>query len=526
MTTLRKLFNFYNGIAEDYTRPNLGEFSVSKHFDILSYPRRLQPFRGMTAESVTDSKIGKMIVASNGLMYGVGTDPNNPNNGKLWYRQGYGANDVWASLASNQLSGAILRTTDYNFLVDYPDSGNVRKLFWASTNLLVTSDPAGGSSTSTQALTFTSISNGFVHPKDKRLYFGYQTSSATYIGRIASNASPFGDVNFTALQLPSQYRVVGVTDYGNYLAIGCTIANQYGYTGATDKISVVFLWDRDETLATLSEIISWGSGALKLLNNLKGTIVGISTMSAGYSGSIQDMDSIQISTWAGQTEPTLQKEFKATRLTSTAPSCEINERVNFVYRNRLYFSANIINGGTAPSYYGLWSFGLNKNGTYISTIERMATNDGSETGVLACAINGDFVAMCHTAVGTLTYTINGSSLGAIYLGTSVWESGINHGMDELEYSIDKSLTNVWLSYLPLPTDATVTLEYRVDSSANGAWTTIFTETGNGVTFTEFLDANGTPFTSGRNYEFRITSTGGAIILEGGYNILSKTTLIK
>lgn len=507
---------FGGGMANDYTNGGVGEFSVSKHFDILTYPYRLQPLRSMDTESTTDSLIGNIIVGTNGRLYGVGTDPGNPTNGKLWVRSdnnttasgaSYGGSATWRSLTTNQLSGAVLRTADYSFLVDYPDFGNVRTMLWASTNLLVASDPLGGSSSTTQALTFTTISQGFVHPKDKRLYFGYQTSSATYIGRISTNATPFSSVNFTALQLPSNYRVYHVRDYGNYLAIGCSTINGE---------SVVFLWDRDETLATITEIIPWGAGQLKVLNNLGGALVGVNTVSANDTSTVQDSDAIQIKVYTGGVEPELVKEIKAQRLTSTAPSCTINERVNFIYNSRLYFSANVVNGGSAPAYYGLWSFGRNKNGSYAVTIERMATDTSTETGVLAAAINGDFVSMAHTTVGTLTYTANGSSLSTIYDATSVYESCINEGMKQDHLRKKKQLMYVYCTYLPLPADATITMQYRVDSSSNGSWTDIFTETTDGVTFTERTKAVSAEFTAGRKYEFRLTSTDGGIITEWGY----------
>lgn len=530
---------FGSGMSDDYAYGGQGEFSVSKHFDILSYPRRLQPLRSMTTESTTDSAIGNLIVGSNGRMYGVGVDPSNPTNGKLWVRSdnattssgsSYGASSTWRSLTSDQLSGVVLRNasysdSDYPFLVDYPDFGNVRTMLWASTNVLVASDPLGASSATTTALSFSTISQGFVHPKDKRLYFGYQTGSSTYIGRISSNATAFSSVNFTALQLPNNHRVYSITDYGNYLAIGCTTPNGLS--------SVVFLWDRDETLTTLSETINWGAGQLKVLNNLKGALVGVNTMSANTTGTVQDMDGIEVKLYLGGAEPTTVKQIKAQRLTTTAPSCVLLERVNFIRNDRLYFSANVVNGGTAPAYYGLWSFGKNRNDSYALTIERMATNTGTETGVFAAAMSGDFVAMAHTANGTLTATTNGNTLSSIYDATSVYESNINPEMPTLDTEKKKKLMSVYCTYLPLPTDATVVMQYRVDVSANASgstlgngWTTIFTETGNGVVFTERVkDAAGSSFTDGRKYEFRITSTDGAIITGWGYRYKVEETNI-
>ena len=517
---------FGGGMAEDYSHGGMGECSVSKHFDTLSYPHRLQPLRSMTTESTTDSKIGNIIVGTNGRLYGVGTDPGNPTFGKLWVRSdnnttasgaSYAASSTWRSLTTDQLSGAVLRSGDYQFLVDYPDAespdtSNTRTIFWASTNIIVASSPIGVGSATTDALTFATISQGFVHPKDKRLYFGYQTTgvegSITYIGRISPNTTPFGSKNYLALQLPGEYRVYSLCDYGNYLAIGCT---------TTQGDSKVFLWDRDETLTTISEILNWGKGQLKVLNNLNGMLVGVNTISANGANTVQDSDGIQIKLYSGGATPDTVKEIKAQRLTTTNPSATLNENVNFIYNNRLYFSANIVNGGTAPAYYGLWSFGRNKNGGFSTTIERMATNTGTETGVLAAAINGDFVSMAHTAVGTLTFTTNGNTLSTIYDATSVYESTINPEMAELDKEKKKQLMGVYCTYLPLPADATVVMEYRVDSSANGSWTTIFTETSDGVTFTERTktDSSG-EFTSGRKYEFRITSTDGAIITGWGY----------
>lgn len=515
----RVLSRFDGGMADDYIRGATGESSVSKHFDILSYPRRLQPVRSMTAESVTDSKIGNIITASNGLMYGVGTDPSNPTLGKLWYRQGFGASDVWASLATNQLSGATLRTGDYAFLTEYPDAGNVRTIFWASTNLLLASDPAGGSSAATDSLTFSTISQGFVHPKDKVLYFSYQTTTATYIASISPNASAFGTHNYTALTLSKRYRVYSLTNYGDYLAIGATSND-----GVGASTSVVILWDRDTSLATVSEIIPWGAGNLKVLNNLNGVLVGVSTMSSNQTGSVQDHDAIQIKAYAGGAEPTLIKEISTTRLTTTAPMCAINERVNFVYNNRLYFSANIVGGGTAPAYYGLWSVGKTKTNRWATTIERMATNTGTETGVIAAAMSGDFCSMCHTAVGTLTFTTNGNNLSTIYDATSIYETTINPEMSDDDYDVNKQLTKVFVSYLPLPADAQIVVKYRVDclqnasgSTLGAGWTTVISRTTDNEGYFEMtIDNAGSQFTAGRKYEFRIESTDGAIITGLGY----------
>lgn len=510
---------FDKGMADDYSHGGEGEFSISKQFDILSYPRRLQPLRGMTAATadiadITNSKIGNIIVGATGLMYGVGCDsPGNPTLGELWYKPGYGASDTWRSIPTNaQLSGAVPK---YPFLVHYPGGYSARKMYWASTNLIVASDPAGASSAATHALTFTNIGQGFVHPKDDVLYIPYDNKIATVVGTSAE--AP----NAAVWTFGSEYQIPCLTNYGNYLAIPA-----FSNLGGKANTSIVYLHDRDTSLTKANETINWGEGRLQVLNNLHGALVGVSSFSSSYNGSIQDFDAVYVKVWEGGAEPTIIKEIKATRLTSTAPSVTVNPIVNFIYKDRLYFSVNIVNGGTAPSYIGLWSVGKSKlTGDWAVTIERMATNTSTETGVLAAAMAGDFLAVVHTAVGNVAETVNGNALSGIYTATSVYESTVNPNMVESDRAIKKQLNSVWCSYLPLPTDASVTMQYRVDGSLNTAWTDIFTETGNGVTFTERTKTVSAEFTSGRKYEFRITSDDGAIITDWGYNYKPLETTI-
>ena len=96
-------------------------------------------------------------------------------------------------------------------------------------------------------------------------------------------------------------------------------------------------------------------------------------------------------------------------------------------------------------------------------------------------------------------------------------------MDAQYMSVKKQLVSISLSYVPLPTAGSVKLEYRVDA---GSWTEIFTETTDSVLITEAkVDTNGALFTEGREYEFRITSTGGAEVTELKYKTELMGTVI-
>lgn len=517
--------NFSRGIADDKYQGRTGECSVSKHFDVLTNPRRLQPLRGMTSHT-SNTTIGNLIAGNNGYLYGVGVDASNPSNGKLWVMADYGAVGAFAALSTNQLSGA---TVNYDLLVDWSGAGNVRTIHWASNNLLVASDPAGGSSATTQALTFTSIGQGFVHPKDKNLYIPYRTSSASYIALLQSNATPFGSLSTTAFTLPSQYRVYCLTNYGDYLAIPATSISAVSDVNS----SVVYLCNRDTSLTTFSEVIPWGAGQLKVINNLGGALIGVSEVGSDtvQAGTTQDYNAIQIKVYNGGSEPTLVKELKAFHLAGTnRPSVSINPRVNFIYQNRLYFSVNIKpNDSVQDAIYGLFSVGRNKlTGEWTVTVERMATNTGTETGVIAAIIVGDYVEMVHTAEGTLTKTINGQTSDTTYAATSFYETVINPDMPDIDKVLPKQIEAIGAYFLPLPTSATVTLKYRVDSTGGSSdWVTVGTQTTAGSTSLEMpKTASSGEFNSGKNIELRVESTGGAVITGLAYKYITNKSLIQ
>lgn len=478
-----------------------GEFSISKHFDIFTYPNRLYPFRGMSADT-TGTGIGNIIVGSDGVFYGLGWASAQHMIGAVWKRTG----GVWAESPNNAAD-----LINYSSLVEYHDvSGNTRLFHSTASNAIAIIDPTFVAGASSHTLSYTNICQGFVHPKDDCLYFGYDNKIAV------NNNGTWTDV---ALTLPAYYRVTSLTNYGNYLAIACTPSvNGTDGSGAGGRQAVVYLWDRDTSLTTVSEAINWGMGKLQVINNLDGYLVGISD-TEGSSNAVLDFDSISIKMYSGGV-PVQVKEIATIKQTSTAPDASINPRVNFIYKNRLYFSCNIMSGSTSPSYYGLWSFGKSKisNG-YAVTLERVATTDNSETGVLAAAIIGDEVSMCYNTEGTLSFTNTAVSAGDQWTATSVYESVINPSMEGRLYRLDKiqqkQLLTFACHYLPLPTTGQVVAKYRVDGSA---WATIFTETTDGSVVTEMtFDATGGRLgLVGRNFEFRLESTGFAQIVGYSY----------
>ena len=491
--------NFGGGIAPDPYSVALGEFSNCRNFDIHAFPHRLIPLPSMTADT-TGTAVGNMIIAHDLKVYGMGCEVANPGQGQIWVSTGSG----WTALTKSTGGGAV----NYNMLVDYPSSDSGLSMIFAGVNKIVRCDPLDSASNVTQVLTFVagSISQGYVHPTNNVLYFGYSTTSGTF---IASYNGATNTWNLTALTLPKRYTVVSINKYGNYLAIGCTTYSTAVVPGGGTDNSVIFLWNMDET-QSWNESVPLGDNSLFALNNLEGYLVSASTLQGN------DYGSLQIQAYSGG-QPQMLKEIMVDRTDpSTSPTFNSYRVVNFIHRNKMYFSLDLVGGGSSTSKKGLWAFGKNKSGQWAINVERYGTTDGSDASVLAAAFRLDYLFACVTSVGTLNVGVTSAAGWASeFASPSYLETSVNPLMDsrrdtKLDVGLQKQLASVALHYVPLPSTGQVVLKYRVDG---GSWITIFTETTTGAVVTErTMDASSTQFTQGRNYEFRIESTGGARVL--------------
>ncbi len=494
---------FDSGIADSRYSRNVGECSIAKHFDLLTFPYRLSPLRGMAADTA-NTAIGNLLIGSDGNFYGLGWDAAAHTNSAIWTR----ASGAWVQFALN-----VSDNISYNLFVEYHKSNGERVIVTGSTNnnIGITELDQGGATS--HSLTYTNICQGFVHPKDDILYIGYDN-------KIAKNDN--GSWTDIALTLPANYRITALTYFGDLLAIAaCPSVNGVDYGGGGNN-SKVFLWDRNTSVTILTEVIDWGTGNLKVLNNLDGVLIGVSDQ-GGSSSNILDRDSIVIHAYSGGA-PQLIKEISTEKQTTTTPDATINPRVNFIYRNRLYFSIDILSGSTSPAYHGLWSIGLSKlSGRYSVSMERVATTDNSETTVLAAAISGDVTCIVYNAEGTLSITNTTSGTGAQYTATSVYESLINPNMPEGDYEMKKELKFFRINTMPLTSSGQIVVKYRVDGATS--WTTIVTKTStlpnSDLTGCYAQEASAETFVDARYYEFRIESTGGAEVTGFSYGYTTK-----
>ena len=99
-------------------------------------------------------------------------------------------------------------------------------------------------------------------------------------------------------------------------------------------------------------------------------------------------------------------------------------------------------------------------------------------------------------------------------------------MDGVDSALPKKLYAIGAYFEPLPSGASVVLKYRVDSKGDDDdWVTIATANTAGDTSIEMSTADGTEFTDGDSYEFRLESVGGAVITAYGYRYDTLTSLL-
>lgn len=366
----------------------------------------------------------------------------------------------------------------------------------------------------TTGLTYTTASNGIVHPKDDILYFGYDNYIASKNGA--------GSWNLTALTLPTNQVITSICEYGNYLAIACRPTTD----GTSSNLnSTVYLWDRDSSLATLSEKIDWGVGNLTLIEELDGYLIGVSFL--GTTGSYTTSKARTIfKYYAGAGGTVVFQELtgfsQAPTITSgpgpaAAPSAGPSFKQK--YNNRIYFSASI--PIVTTGYFGVWSIGRSStNVPFAVAHDRIArTAYATALSIYGILLLGDYLFFSYNTGNDVFYT-DKTNHGVTYDNTSVYETTINPNMPPGDRIQKKQLMSVGAMYEALPAAGQVVVKYRVDG---GSWNTIFTETTDNAVSTEpYTNASGTQFTSGKEYEFRIESLGGSEItaLIYKYNVLA------
>lgn len=326
--------------------------------------------------------------------------------------------------------------------------------------------------------TISSIAQGII-AKDDNLYLPYNN--------ILVRIYPSGTVQDQALKLPTNLKITSLANYGNYLAIGCSPKNSY------NGVSKVFLWNL--TSPDIQEVIEWGEGELRILENIEGLLIGITDRYLNNSTGA-GRGSMIIQSWSGGSPQILKEVFTSKLNGISMPQSKV------VKNNRLFFTVKIMTNDAGTEYNeGIWSFGR-KNASYPYSLNLDYIDENvSTSGIQSFGSAGNFFFISHSGDGSLDKIDD----TATYDFTSIFETSIlNFG----DTDKDKRLEKIKISFRKLASGESLTVKYKIDDASS--WTTIGTFNTVGKlskTFTREETAN-KDFSSGREYKLRFESTGG------------------
>ena len=363
-----KINRFDGGMVNDPRDPKENTCRVVTNFDILTNPRKITPYydsESGDSGATTSQKQNFCIALRTGTtyrLYALGVVSGTGRGEVLMKDLTTSSNDLidggWLTPNNNQSSAGAV---SFNLFVYYAKTGLIygvraSQYIWAF-------DPSSVASWSDSArdlTSFTNIAQGLVHSKDDILYIPYDN-------KILKNNN--GSWTDAALTLPSHLYITSICEYGNYLAIAASPLSSVGD-------SYVYLWDRDATLATLSESINWGQGKLNILEEIDGYLIGISSID-GLSSVLTDR--VVFKYYFGNTV----RKFKEIRGMSVSGKGIDKQKTN----NRLYFLLTGTIGGATKE--GLFSVGLSEE-NFVLIHERTPNNNTASGGLKGFFIVNDF----------------------------------------------------------------------------------------------------------------------------------------
>lgn len=475
-------------MTPDIRDDSIGAVKLLKHFDILTRPKSLTPFHSQVNgdSSASTNKMADFLYY-NSIIYGrgvvSGTAKAQVNTKSDFTSATWGAQGHNAAGSGTAVEGVFVEYHGYSY--GFNSDGSVWK-----------NDLAGGVAWNDSITTIGSSAvkgsiAACVHSKDDCLYM----ATANVIGRNNN-----GSWTANALTLPARYLVTSMCEYGNYLAIACKPV----YSGK----SVVYLWDRDSSLTTVSEVIDFGLGNLQVIEQFEGQLIGVSVRQDVFT-SLQTKLVFRV--YSGGSAIVFKE-----MLASTTVGLQLvyGQKLN---ANRLYFLAGLTIDGTLHN--GVWGIGKNQYGRLVVWFDKLVNNDTAidSGGLVGFFMVGDFTFISYTASGNYSLTQTSSNTNA-YSGSSIIETVINPNMPLIDRTKNKQVMVTAVSFDPIPSGGQIICKYKVDG---GSWTTIFTETTQGRVVKEKTVKS----VLGREFQFRIESTGGVVVTGIKYSYQITRTLI-
>lgn len=482
MSRIVTLSQFDGGMTNDPRDPAGNVARISKHVDNDTRPHLLTPHPDNNFDPATDPNSAsdfdtfriQLFRFAAGAFYGLGVQGANTKP-KIFTKASVGA--AWAAGSTtgdftalgNLGSGPTIFTLYQNYFYGIDDTG-----WWKYGDL--------SAPTWTRGINNVLPVNAVppvVHSKDDIMYFALG-SGGNIIGTLNSTTW-----NNSALVLPTKHNIASLCEDDNYLAIGANTP-QDG--------SIIYLWDRDTSLTTLSEKIDWGSGALKWTGKVGGVLVGCSILEP--SG-LAINPTVVFRYYDGQ------KPVEFQRFTTTSA---VIYPFFQPFNNLGYFLAEMTINGI--DLRGVWKIVRASTGALSVSFDRLPRLDDTITsGKLYGFLRaGDYFHIaCANAQDSDKYIVTKTL--STYNTTAIRRTTINPGMDPADKALRKKLYSVSAEYDPLTAGQGFILKYRVDG---GSWIAIFTEGTVGRTrTTRTAIVTGARLLDGQEYEFSLEPSGGA-----------------
>ena len=566
-----KINNFFSGISDSTRKPSSSEFAIAKLFDIFTDPFRLIPYRSFeadTATSVSSTDLKQYYVrdflyhSQSAKLFGLGQNAggltkilykadattgnwtvpsSSEGNGAirngclveykdyLWGFQGNTSVWKWGTLsgtpAITNVAGTVgtLNATVSTVAVSAAGSGyQVNDILTLATGsgtakcIVNTLTAGAGSGVATVTLTepgynyatgikatsvspaggtgctinitavanistnITSIAQGVIGVDDN-LYLPYNN--------VLVRVYPSGTVQDQVLKLPTNLKITSICNFGKYLAIGTAPISTF------NGVSRVFLWNF--TSPDVQEAIDWGEGELRVLETIEGMLVGITDRYLNNSAGA-GRGSLIIQGYSGGYPQVLMEVFTSKLNGVTMPLSKT------VKNNRVFFCAKIMTNSAGTEFNeGIWSFGR-KNAKYPWALSLDYTDENISAGIQGFGAAANFFFIAHSGDGSVDKTND----NAVYTMQSIYES---QTFDFGDATIDKTLNSVKVQTRPLLSGETVLIDYKVDGGTDWVNIGTFNTVGQvSYTFKHEVPVD-KAFTSGREFKFRIRSTGGAEI---------------
>ena len=471
-----KITRFDGGMSNDVRSTDFTKGRLVKNFDCLTYPHRLVPLRssedgndGVIATSITD------FVQAEGKTWAIGRNASTAKT-QIVYRSAYSTGS-W-SQTSNSVSGSLAPVQGV-----YPTyyKGAIYGSHGSNSWFKYVTDGGSAFTDNINALSYTTFAPGLVHSKDDIYYQPYDNKMAR------NNA---GSISSLVLTIPADLLITSIAEYNNYVAIGAQPLSTAGHLN-----SVVYFWNRDDSLTTFSETVDWGPETLKVLESVDVELLGVSVVS---DSTTNFSPKLVFKRYAG-----LAGAQKIMELAGDANTTITLDNHKQKLNGRVYFKATITLDGTVQS--GIWSFGKNQQGRYTVTLERLVNNDTAPNSMYGFLIVGDytFAAYNNGSSDVVSKTDDSSSA---FSATSVYETlKFNQG----DPTTTKKLKGITVAHNPIPATGSpsVTLKYKKDGETS--FTTIATWNTAALTAHDAvsIESTGATLPQYSEIQFRIESLG-------------------